>query len=63
MLYTAYQAGGREPWIADKRGKDQTDGGNISGKVFLGCPQGQRRRGRAKLRWQDGVERTPLRSG
>ena len=25
-------------------------------KVFLGRPQGQRMRGRPKLRWQDGVE-------
>lgn len=25
-------------------------------KVLLGCPKGQRRRDRAKLRWKDGVD-------
>ena len=32
-------------------------------KVFLGRPQGQRRRGRPKLRWQDGVEASAIKAG
>ena len=32
-------------------------------KVFLGRPQGQRRRGRLKMRWQDSVEATFIKSG
>ena len=32
-------------------------------KVFLGRPQGQKRRGRAKLRWQDGVEASAIKVG
>ena len=32
-------------------------------KVFLGRPQGQRRRGRPKLRWQDGVEESTINPG
>ena len=32
-------------------------------KVFLGRPQGQRRRGRPKLRWQDAVEASAIKAG
>ena len=32
-------------------------------KVFLGRPQGQRRRGRPKLRWQEGVEASAIKAG
>ena len=32
-------------------------------KVFLGRPQGQRRRGRAKLKLQDGVEASAIKAG
>ena len=32
-------------------------------KVFLGRPQGQRRRGRPKFRWQDGVEASAIKAG
>ena len=31
-------------------------------KVFLDRPQGQRRRGRPKLRWQDGVEASAIKA-
>ena len=32
-------------------------------KFFLGRPQGLRRRGRPKLRWQDGVEESAIKAG
>ena len=32
-------------------------------KVFLGRPQAKRRRGRPKLRWQDGVEASAIKAG
>ena len=32
-------------------------------KVFLSRPQGQRRRGRPKSRWQDGVEASAIKAG
>ena len=32
-------------------------------KVFLGRPQRQRKRGRPKLKWQDGVEASAIKAG
>ena len=32
-------------------------------KIFLGRPQGQRRRGRSTLRWQDDVEPSAIKAG